>query len=110
MDWIFQWRWEAFGKSKHLLPLLVHAAIYTLGFIPAFWWYEVSFAWLILVFASHAFLDQRAFERWVLEKFKGFTKEVTQKEGGGDMGWQFMLVGVDQVLHLVVLAFIVLLS
>ena len=105
MDWIFQWNWEATNKSKHLLPLLFHSFIYTLGFIPAFLIYKVNLVWLVLLFLSHALIDNRKIELWLLEKFKGF-----KREENSESIWTILIIGIDQVLHLVILAIVVIFS
>jgi len=105
MDWIFQTKWEAFGKSRSWIPLVVHCLIYTVGFIPIFFFWKVSFVWLIFIFLTHLVLDQRKVEFWIMDKIKAMKKEDTPETVFG-----FMLVGVDQSLHLVVLAIITLFS
>ena len=105
MDWIFQWKWEAMNKSKNILALLFHCTIYAVGFIPAFLIFKINFIWLVLIFASHIILDNRKFEFWVLEKFKGFKKEEVSESLGA-----ILLIGLDQTFHLVILAIIVIFS
>ena len=105
MDWIFQWKWEAFNKDKKWPALLFHCLVYTIGFIPAFLIYNLNLIWLLFIFFSHVVLDQRDFEVWLIEKFKGLKKEEVPESF-----WQIMLIGVDQTLHLVVLAIIVIFS
>jgi len=105
MDWIFQWKWEAMNKSKNIFPLLFHCAVYTAGFVPVFFIYNINFLWLLLIFISHFVFDKRNFEIWILEKFKGF-----KKEGNLEPFWNIVLIGVDQTLHLVILSFIVIFS
>jgi hypothetical protein len=103
MDWIFQFSWEANNKSKSLRALLFHSGLYTLGFIPAFWSYKVNFSFFGLLFISHAVFDNRRFELWIMERFKGF-----RKEDLGEALWWIVFIGVDQTLHFMVLALIVL--
>ena len=105
MDWTFQWKWEAINKSKSWLALFFHCFIYTIGFIPVFLIYNINFLWLFLIFISHVIFDQRKFEIWILEKFKGF-KRGPELESF----WNIMLIGIDQTLHLVILALIVIFS
>ena len=105
MDWIFQWKWEAMNKSKKWLPLFFHCSVYTIGFIPAFWLYKINFWWLALIFLSHIVFDRRAFEIWLLEKFKGVKKEEIPESL-----WQILLIGIDQTLHIAVLVGIVIFS
>mgnify|MGYP003881624313 CR=1 FL=1 len=102
VDWIFQWRWETMNKSKKLAPLLFHSGVYSLGFIPVFLIYNIHFSWLILLFFSHVFLDSRKFEIWLLEKFKGVKRREIP-----ECLWWILLIGIDQILHITVLAILV---
>lgn len=102
VDWIFQWKWEATNKSKKWLPLFFHCIIYTIGFIPVFLIYEISLVWLILLFISHVILDRRTFVVWLLENFKGITKKDTTESV-----WTILLTTIDQILHIVILALVV---
>lgn len=103
MDFILQRGWEASKKHNEWLPLIFHCFIYTIGFIPGFWFFEINFLWLLLIFISHIIIDQQGFLLWFLEKFKGF-----KKEKFSEAIWIFLLVGVDQILHASVLVFIIL--
>ena len=103
MDWLFQTKWEADNKSKKWLPLFVHSSIYTLGFIPVFFWYQIGFSWLALLFLSHVFLDRRPFEIWWLKTVKRFTKE-----NAPEWFWFMLLIAVDQTFHILVLTAIIL--
>lgn len=105
MDWVFQTHWEAMDKAKKWFPLTVHSTIYAAGFIPSLYFFKVNFLWLVLIFLSHFILDQRKLETWLLEKLKGFKKESIP-----EAGWWILMIGVDQTLHLAVLALITLLS
>jgi len=105
MDWIFQWRWEGMNKSKSWTALFFHCTVYTIGFLPVLLIYDFHFSWLMLIFASHVIFDKRNFEFWILEKFKGFRKQ----EMDGSL-FTISLIGVDQVLHIAILALIVIFS
>lgn len=105
MDWIFQWKWEALGKSKKLLPLFFHCTVYTAGFIPAFIFFKVGFVWLLPIFLSHIILDNRKSEVWLVERFKG-TKPGDITESMTNI----LFIGVDQTIHLAVLALVIILS
>ena len=105
MDWIFQWKWEAAKKSKEWLPLFFHCFVYTIGFIPVFLIYSINFLWLLLIFISHFIFDQRKLEVLIMERFKGF-----KKEGDLEAFWNIVLIGIDQTLHLVILALVVIFS
>jgi hypothetical protein len=105
MDWIFQTSWEVFNKQTKWFPLFVHSTIYTLGFIPAFYFYKVNFLYLIFIFITHFIIDRRTFTLWIMEKVKRMKKNQTSESF-----WNIILIGIDQTLHLAVLAVIVLLS
>jgi len=105
MDWLFQTQWEAINKSKKWFPLLVHCSIYSIGFIPVFLWYKINFLWLIFIFISHIILDSRRFSKWWIKNIKK-VKQDTMSESF----YQILLIGVDQTLHIVILALIVIFS
>jgi len=105
MDWIFQRKWEEMNKDRKWIPLIVHCLIYTFGFIFVFWWYEINFLWLVLIFFSHLVLDRKKFVYWILEKMKDMKKEETP-----EFLWQMFLIGTDQILHFIVLAAVVVFS
>ena len=104
-DWLFQTQWEAMNKSKKWPPLIVHSFIYSLFFIPVFYFYKVNFIYLLVLFFSHAILDNRKFEFWWLDKIK-----MTKKEVVGETTWIILVIGIDQVFHLAILGLIVLLQ
>jgi hypothetical protein len=99
MDWIFQTSWEANQKAEKWWPLLVHCAVYTLGFIPAFLYFDLSPAWLAFIFATHAVFDRRKLEFWIMDKVKRFKKAESP-----EALYYIVLIGVDQTLHLATLA------
>lgn len=105
MDWIFQTEWEAMEKSKKWLPLIVHCSVYTLGFVPAFLLYKVSLLLLFLIFISHVILDQRKLETLIVERIKTFRKSKVP-----EFFWWILLIGIDQTLHLLILAVVVTLT
>ncbi len=104
-DWLFQTLWEAMNKSKKFLPLFVHSLVYTIFFIPAFHFYGFRWESLSILFVSHLILDNRKFEYWWINKIKK-----TKKEDVGDILWTILVIGVDQVFHLAVLGFLVIIS
>ncbi len=101
MDWIFQGHKEATRKSEQPKYLLRHCAIYTLGFIPAFLHLNINLLWLALLFTSHLILDERTIENWIIKRVKGMTDENTSPELK-----PVVATGVDQTLHILVLAII----
>lgn len=117
-DWIFQTQEQASNKSKDLNVLLEHSSVYTIFFIPVlFFCQPLSLIWALpLLFLSHAFLDNRKFEFWILRVFKGIyvTPDFIPfyKDKYGDpqifdksLFW-ILLITIDQVLHIIVLAFV----
>ena len=102
VDWIFQWKWEAKNKSKKWFPLFSHCTVYTIGFIPVFLIYGINLIWLILLFVSHIVLDERRFEIWLLENFRGVARKNTS-----DFLWTMLLIGTDQIFHIIILALVV---
>lgn len=104
IDWIFQTKWESSNKATQTLPLIIHCFIYTAGFIPAFLFFKINLLWLLFIFVSHIVIDRRNLVTWLLEDFRGFKKEKTP-----ELLYLILWVGVDQTLHLLVLALIVIL-
>ena len=102
VDWLFQGKWEAMNKSRKWLPLFFHCTVYTVGFIPMFLIYKINLIWLVLLFVSHVIFDRRKFEIWLLENFKGVSKKDTPESL-----WRILLIGTDQILHIVILTLIV---
>lgn len=103
MDWVFQTSWEVKNKEKKILPLVFHCSVYTAGFAVLFYFYNINFLWLFFIFFSHIFIDRRKFVHWLL-KLKGFKKEEMEK-----FRFFILSIGLDQILHITVLATIALL-
>ena len=92
-DFLFQNRWMAENKSKKLLPLLTHSATYTC----AVWIASLPCGGLglwggLLIFASHAALDNRKFVTWWCARVTGGASSL------------FLVIVTDQAWHLVFLA------
>jgi len=124
-DWIFQSQWEANNKSKNLWALIHHCGIYTLLFLPVLFLFKAGdglFQVLILLtlFFSHAILDNRKFEFWIMRR-KGiylseegvlpgprpYSLDCKSKKQEMDLGlWWIILIGVDQTFHIFVLGLI----
>ncbi len=101
MDFIFQRKWEATRKNKEIPALGFHCFVYTIGFVPVFWFLKISFYWLFLLFISHFIIDNQKIVRWTLEKFKGYKQTKTNQSL-----WTLLFLGVDQTLHFIVLLII----
>lgn len=104
-DFIFQRQWEAGRKDKDWRALAFHCFIYTLGFVPVFWFFKISFWWLLLLFFSHFAIDNKKLVNWLLREFKGYKEKKTNQPL-----WTLLFIGIDQTLHLIVLLAIVGLS
>ena len=102
-DWLLQTEHEAMNKTRgHFFnsAILKHCATYTLSFVPVFLVFPMSPAWLILVFASHWFLDRR----WPVVIFIQKVKFTSQKTID-HLFW--LVIAVDQVLHILVIVGVV---
>jgi hypothetical protein len=104
IDFIFQRQWEAKRKNKTWLALALHCLIYTIGFIPVFWFLKISFWWLFLLFISHFIIDNQRITRWILEDLKGYKQGKTREPF-----WTLLFIGVDQTFHLLILLIIAIL-
>ncbi len=97
-DWIIQTSWMANEKSRNVWALLVHVFtyhIFTFGTLYLAGVDLVRVIWATLFLAvTHVILDNRKFEFWWLKSFK----QVEEKEVP-----TWLLLGVDQSFHLVLL-------
>lgn len=95
-DFLFQTSWMAGKKASQWLPLVVHAAVYTL-IVTIIAWFAfggLSLPGIALVFGAHVFLDQRTFVRWWLKTI--------MRTPSPQADW--LGIVSDQVFHVVVLA------
>ena len=91
-DWLFQTNWMAIHKTKLRHPASwVHAGVYTLFMAFLF---PVSMALLIGV--AHLLVDTRTPVRWWVRVVKGMP--------AGSPGLATVEMGVDQTIHVMVLA------
>ncbi len=104
-DWMFQTSWESMNKSKQFLPLFVHCSVYTVFFIPIFYFLKINMLLLILLFVSHMILDNRKFLFWWLHNIKR-----TKQKDVGDITWTILVIAMDQILHLAVLGLVLFLN
>lgn len=100
--WVVKWKWVIIRKSKFL-----HCFIYTIGFIPIFLFFKVSFWWLLLIFFSHFFIDKTISPERILNKFKGYLSKKfniqVKKESHIDTFLYWTLVAIEQLLHVAIL-------
>jgi hypothetical protein len=59
VDWVFQTHFQTMNKTKNMKALATHSLIYAFGFAIPFFMFNISFAWLAVLFLSHAIIDQR---------------------------------------------------
>jgi len=113
VDWVFQWQWEAFNKSKwskddnkllSFCAVISHSFIYasftsiaTLYLIKDFLNHDF---WLVFwtLFISHAIIDTRILVKYIM-RFKGMTREQINDY----QNYGFMHIGIDHRLHEIVL-------
>lgn len=98
-DFILQTRWMADKKASELLPLLTHAAVYTVT-VTLFASLENGLSWWGIgsIFISHVILDQRAFVDYWAAKINGNT----------DIDW--LKITLDQAWHILILALVTLIN
>ncbi len=104
-DWLLQTEYEAMNKAGGRFlnaALLKHCLFYTLSFVPVFIAFHLSWYWLLVIFASHLFIDRRWPVVWWISVIKRTSKESINKNF-------WLVVAVDQVIHIFILAFVVLL-
>jgi hypothetical protein len=120
IDWVFQWNWQAFNKSKwsrkdniftSWLALFSHSFIYTiLSTIIIFGILTGNVNWLfadcptnivttfITLLVSHIIIDTRIPVKWIM-RFKGMSRE----QINDIQNFGFMHIGIDHRLHELVL-------
>lgn len=92
-DFLLQTRWMAENKSRNILPLVMHGMAYTLAVtVCSFMCGGLKWYYMVLIFLSHIFLDQRSFVKFWAEKVTRTT----------DIPW--LMIVIDQTWHLIVLA------
>lgn len=104
-DYLLQNGWQAFGKAKGNFlnaPLIVHCLLYTLPFAPVMYFSGVSLYWLALVFGTHMVIDRR----WPVVNFLKWKEGKLHDSSFEPPFW--LVIMVDQIFHILVLAFIVL--
>ncbi len=94
-DFLFQNAWMADGKKTRIIPLIVHATIYTLCiFVFTFTTDFLTWKDYFVLWGSHVLIDSRKPTNWWMRNVMGITTVVDSK------AW--LAVAVDQVFHLIV--------
>lgn len=89
--------WAA-KKLKFFRPLLFHSIQYAIPFLVAFYFLGINMLWTLLIFGSHLAIDNKKFLLW--------WNRVVKRDNVPE--WVMMVQ--DQVLHLIVIAFILMMS
>ncbi len=93
-----------------------HCLVYTIGFIPIFLIFKVNFGWLLLIFLSHFLIDKkfvpekilRDFEEFLIRKFKiTINKMRMNKPSFLHEFLYYILVVIEQLLHIAILVIII---
>ena len=95
-DFFFQpasWSVKKIGNFKYTF---YHSIQYTIPFLIAFYFMSISFWWGLLIFGSHLAIDGRQFLEWYNKAVKGDKKCPF-----------WVMIIQDQVLHILVLVFVV---
>lgn len=98
-DWILQTEHQAMHKMNGPFfnePLCSHCLVYTLCFIPIFWLMQINWLWLLLIFWSHMFLDRRWPVIWWIKHVKRTSDETIK-----NLFW--LVIAVDQIMHILIL-------
>lgn len=101
-DYLFQTEFQAAHKASGRFfnkALFSHCATYTLCFVPAFFVLSLNSWWLVLVFASHLFLDRR----WPVILWRKCVKRESEEHIAHTFG---LTIAIDQVFHILILALI----
>lgn len=99
-DFLLQTGWMAANKAKQWGPLLAHVAVYTLtvALVAWFGFGGLSLLGIAIVFVSHVILDRRTLVQW-------WVKQLTP---AADANLDWLVIVVDQVLHIIILAVVLL--
>lgn len=102
-DFLLQSDWMALGKSKRLLPLVAHVAVYAACFLPF-----LSWRFAIITFAFHLVQDmitsQWTTKLWFLPLTTWYDEEKDELCYQAYPKWHlrhwfFVAIGFDQLLH-----------
>ena len=104
-DWFFQTKWQAQYKKEQWSALISHCCIYTICFLPVFFWYHLSPFLLVFIFLTHFIIDRRKFTIWWMRTIKKIKEDDFPQSI-----WFVLLIAVDQAFHLFVLGLITLFS
>lgn len=92
-------------KKKEGKFIFLHCFLYAISFIPLFWWTNVNLLWLLLLFFSHLIID---FLGMQLLRFVDIMTKETGKLKESSLAP--IALGVDQVLHLIMLIIIAIMA
>jgi hypothetical protein len=90
-DFFFQPGSWAKDKIHHFKPLLYHSIQYTIPFLIAFYFMDISLLWGLLIFASHFIIDNRQILNW------------WNRVRGEKNCPEWIILVQDQALHLVII-------
>lgn len=97
-DYIFQIRWMAENKSRQILPLLVHSALYTaIVALLALLAGGLSWSGIALIFIAHLILDQRKFIEFWARTITG-TENIEWLKIALDQSWHIFILGIATLL------------
>ncbi len=89
-DFLFQSDWMAINKSKNFKALLIHCAAYTPPFLYFSFLFSMPWFW-VFVFGSHLIID-------------GISSKITTAlYKRGERHWFFVVIGLDQAIHMTTL-------
>jgi hypothetical protein len=102
-DFLFQNAWMADEKKRRILPLLVHATVYTLCIL-VFSFNTDFLGWkdYFIIWGTHVIIDSRKLTSWWARTVMGITSAM------GRRTW--LSIVVDQVFHLLVFYILILLK
>lgn len=102
-DFLFQTSWMADGKIRRIVPLILHATVYTLC-VFVFSAYVGSLCWTdyLIIWGSHVLIDSRKFTYWWIRTVMRVTRPLDNKD--------WLTIVVDQAFHLSVFYILLLLK
>jgi hypothetical protein len=99
-DWLFQTEWQALNKHQNYRALFSHIGIYSLVILSVLWFdfgFQNLTVYLVvgMIAVTHAFIDRRWPVAWFMKTFRLIVERKPK---------QFLMLGVDQTFHILLLA------
>ncbi|MCX6748501.1 MAG: DUF3307 domain-containing protein [Candidatus Pacearchaeota archaeon] len=99
-DWILQPTYWGFTKMKSSKTRFYHSIQYAIFFIPAFYFLNINFLWLLYLFATHFIIDSYVIINWW---DKNIRNAINKKRIPKNEPPRFVSITEDQIIHILLL-------